>query len=266
MGKISEHFFRVMNAGSLAGWYKTVMGMQVSENAVNKSWTAFYPGEGVKLVFQEVSSGAKYKSNRDSCYWKIGVTVSDVDLAREKIMASGTQVSVPNQFMEVGYLCHLTDPNGFTIELLQHTFKKNFVKPVPDNSLALGQDAVIGQITTRTQDIEASLKLYRDELGMKLLSIQDISDYGFCLYFLAFTSEDPPHPEDLNSVGNREWLWQRPYTTLEIQCRPGQPCIPMQEDGEGVDHITMEVDDYDGTILSFEDPDGVQLFIEKSSA
>ena len=89
MGKISEHFFRVMNAGSLAGWYKTVMGMQVSENAVHKSWTAFYPGEGVKLVFQEVSSGAKYKSSRDSCYWKIGVTVSDVDLAREKIMASG---------------------------------------------------------------------------------------------------------------------------------------------------------------------------------
>ena len=96
-GKHSDHssylfvdnFFQVMNAQSLAGWYMNIMVMQVSENAANKSWTAFYPGEGVKLVFQEVSSGAKYKSNRDSWYWKIGVTVSDVDLAREKIMASG---------------------------------------------------------------------------------------------------------------------------------------------------------------------------------
>ena len=99
MGEISEHVFRVMNAVSLAGWYKTVMGMQVSENAGNKSWTAFYPGEGVKLVFQEVSSGAKYKSNSDSWYWKIGATVSNVDHAREKIMASG--LSYPSIFLKV---------------------------------------------------------------------------------------------------------------------------------------------------------------------
>ena len=59
-----------------------------------------------------------------------------------KQFVSGPQVSVINQFMEVGYLCHLTDPNGFTIELLQHTFKKNFVKPVPDPSLALGKQLV----------------------------------------------------------------------------------------------------------------------------
>ena len=83
---------------------------------------------------------------------------------------------------------------------------------------------------------------------------------------MAFTSDDPPHPEDLNSVGNREWLWQRPYTTLEIQCRPGQPCVPMQKDGEGVDHITMEVDDYEDSVFSFEDPDGVKLLIKKSTA
>ena len=26
-----------------------------------------------------------------------------------------------------------------------------------------------------------------------------------------------PDPNDLDSVGNREWLWQREYTTLELQ-------------------------------------------------
>jgi len=275
MGKLSEHVFRVINASKLAAWYGRVMGMDISENIASNSWTACYPGEGVRLVFQEeAKSGPQYSPSRDSCYWKIGVTLRDVDLAREKIIAAGTKVSPPNQFMEIGYLCHLTDPNGFTIELLQHTFQKNFVKPAPDPALALGQPAVIGQITTRAQDIEASLKVYRDSLGMKLLSVQDVSAYGFVLYFLAFTSESPPQPTDLASVGNREWLWQRPYTTLEIQHRPGQPCLPLDTVGEGVDHITMEVENYDTAISnlevdrstgSFQDPDGVRLFLKKTA-
>jgi len=270
MGKLSEHVIRVANAKSLASWYKTVMGMTVAEDTNRNAWTAFYPGDGVKLVFKEVDGDSKYQASRDSCYWKIGVTVRDVDLARERIMATGTQVSPPNQFMEIGYLCHLADPNGFTIELLQHKFQKNFVKKSPDSSLTLGQPAVIGQITTRAKDIEASLKVYRDILGMKLLSIQDVSAYGFCLYFLAFTDEEPPHPEDLSNVSNREWLWERPYTTLEIQHRPGKECEPMGDKGEGVDHLVMEVANLDiilenlnvdKTTGKYQDPDGVVLRI-----
>ena len=37
----------------------------------------------------------------------------------------------------------------------------------------------------------------------------------------------------------------------------------MQKEGEGEDHITMEVDDFEDTVSSFEDPDGVQLLIKK---
>ena len=77
-----------------------------------------------------------------------------MDLAREKIIQQGTEVSQPSQFLDVGYLCHLKDPKGFTIELLQQTFQRNFVKPEEDPRLALGQTAVVGQITTRTTNIE----------------------------------------------------------------------------------------------------------------
>ena len=56
---------------------------------------------------------------------------------------------------------------------------------------------------------------------MKLLSIQPVKRYNFTLYFLAFTEEDPPILEDLEAVENREWLWQRPYSTLELQHRWG---------------------------------------------
>lgn len=248
MGALLEHVIRVNDASRLAAWYNKVMGMTV-EDLGGGNWAAFYPGPGVKLIFKELGGkGAAYKSSSDSVYWKIGVTLPDVALARERILKSGTVgVSAPSQFKDIGFMCHLTDPNGFTIELLQHKFEKNFVKKVADDSLALGQSAVIGQITTRSSNIQEALKVYQDTLGMKLLSIQDVSAYGFVLYFLGFTTETPPVPEgeDLNSVAVREWLWERPYTTLEIQVKPGQPTQPMVGEGEGVSHLTFQVDNVD---------------------
>ena len=110
---------------------------------------------------------------------------------------------------------------------------------------------------------------------MKLLSIQDISVYGFSLYFLAFTSETPPVPGELESVENREWLWQRDFTTLEIQHRPGgQPCSPMDSQGEGVSHLVMEVGGEAFSNIAphlreggrYRDHDGVELAIKKVTA
>ena len=139
-----------------------------------------------------------------SVYWKIGIGLPDVDLGREKIMAQNTSVSEPAQFMEIGYLCHLKDPANNSLELLQDTFEKNFVKPEPQPDLTLGQPGKIGQITIRSSNIDKTLALYEKALGMKLLSIQSVDKYGFVLYFLAFTEETPPNSEDLNAVENRD--------------------------------------------------------------
>ena len=95
-----------------------------------------------------------------------------MDLAREKITKHGTEVSKPSQFLDVGYLCHLKDPKGFTIELLQQTFQRNFVKPEEDPRLALGQTAVVGQITTRTTNIEV-----RAELGSSVILLLTLGGY-----------------------------------------------------------------------------------------
>jgi catechol 2,3-dioxygenase-like lactoylglutathione lyase family enzyme len=138
----------------------------------------------------------------------------------------GIEVGVPSQFLDIGYLAHTQDPLGFSIELLQTTFETNAAKRqelCARDGGGLGQQVglVIGQITIRTACLEPTLCFYQ-ALGMKVLSVQPVSRYGFELYFLAFTDEDPPNVENLQAVENREWCWQRPYTTLEIQHYPNQ--------------------------------------------
>jgi len=237
--KIIGIVFRVKNPKDLAKWYQNVLGMKITnENGDDSKWLCEYEGQGARVKLIQ-GSGSAFKADRGSVYWKIGLALPDVDLAREKISSKGTSVSLPSQFKDIGYLCHCADPDGFSIELLQHTFEENFVKPQIQQDLALGQKGLIGQITLRCSDIEKSLKFYQDLIGMKLLSIQDqVKDYGFTLYFLAFTREDAPLP-DLESPKIREWLWQRPYTTLELQYISGGSFKGMSKENLGVDSMQI---------------------------
>ena len=176
--------------------------------------------------------------------------------------------------MDIGFLTHLNDPCGFSIELLQTTFEQNNEirkqlindvikeedqvisklkvqqptkrnKSPPGNkpSLLSSQPFVIGQITTRISNPEKSLEFYTKTLKMKLLSIQEVKEYKFTLYFLGYTSDDPPKRDDLKHVDNREWLWQRKYTTLELQWRwDSQVLTQTKEDSAGLDCIEIEID------------------------
>ena len=113
-------------------------------------------------------------------------------------------------------MCHLKDPDGYIIELLQHTFGRNQQPPEPDPDLLLGSQPTLAHITLRCKNPAVSIPFYRDLLGMRLMSRQQINERGFTLYFLAYTDEVTPS-EDINSVQDREWLWQRPYTMIELQ-------------------------------------------------
>ena len=54
-----------------------------------------------------------------SVYWKIGIGLEDVSLGQKRILAKGVQITEPHQFQEIGFLCHLKDGAGFSLELLQ---------------------------------------------------------------------------------------------------------------------------------------------------
>ena len=74
-------------------------------------------------------------------------------------------------------------------------------------------------------------------MGMKCLSVQPVDVYNFTLYFYAWTDDIPPHADNLEHVGNREWAWQRKYTELEVQLTEASltACIPEHQAGfEGI--------------------------------
>ena len=52
LGRISELVLRVSGAGSLASWYRTVLGMTEGGQLDSTTWTAKYPGQSVTLVFK----------------------------------------------------------------------------------------------------------------------------------------------------------------------------------------------------------------------
>ena len=85
-----------------------------------------------------------------------------------------------------------------------------------DQSL-FGGGACLNLVTLRASNIskiEASLVA----AGLKLLSTQDVPSHGFTLYFYGFTSELPPNSNS-RAVENRTWVYQRPFTVLEIQVK-----------------------------------------------
>lgn len=211
MKRLSGLQLRVPDPAKLAAFYTDVMGMQVFQQG--DVWRLGYPGQDADLIFVSVpaSESWRYKSAPTDRYWKIGICLPDLDMACAQLRAAGVEVSAPRQFLDIGYMAHMHDPAGFVIELLQHDFVGKHSQG--DHSEPLGGGAHIGQITLRAGDIAAELQRFDD---MALLSVQDVADYGFDLYFLAYTDEVPPNA-DLRAVENRPWLWRRPYTTLEFQ-------------------------------------------------
>jgi catechol 2,3-dioxygenase-like lactoylglutathione lyase family enzyme len=255
IAQLSRNILRVRNLDRSIGFYSERLGMVVSGDG---SLVGFGGATGIE--FRRGGGEGVFGAEVDDGYWKIGITLADVDVARSRLMSAGVEVSEARQFLDIGYLCHLSDPDGYVIELLQHRFAENHVPIEPDEDFPLGQAATLGQVTLRVRDADASLGFYRDRLGMTLLSRQDVPDHRFTLYFLAGTAEIPPDP-DVDAVGNREWLWQRPYTTLELQHRWEAP----EHYQTGVDAgggfwglaLTADVE----TTEELRDPDGYRVLL-----
>ncbi|MCY6381067.1 VOC family protein [Hoeflea prorocentri] len=209
--KISRHCLRVENPQELVEFYSGILGMR--DFGKPDEPLLGYDGDQCLL---ELTGGASspYRSRPDGLYWKIGITVRDLDTAVAYLATRGCAVTAPRQFKDIGYMSHLHDPQGFAIELLQQGFEGR--AGAPGDGHPIGGQATLAHITLRVNDINAARDYCENRLQMRLMSVQPVEDYGFCLYFFAWSDEALPEP-DLKAVANREWLWARPYALLELQ-------------------------------------------------
>lgn len=208
---ISGLHLQVPDIAGLMDFYQSAFGMH-TVHSDKQSLSVGFPDGTCQLVFHKADVPA-FTERQNNFYWKTGVTVKDLDKAVQFLDGAGIEVTRPHQFRDIGYLCHLKDPSGFTIELLQCGFKGR-EQSVPHGH-PIGAQANFAHITLRVTDIVAA-QHYFTQLGMRLMSVQPVADYGFCLYFYGWTDETLPNPV-LESVENREWLWARPYTLIELQ-------------------------------------------------
>lgn len=207
MPKIDLIALRSCDPDGQRRFYCDVLGMHDTGDC-----TVGYGGAEARLAFPPAD--IPYQPGKTDLYWKIALAVPDLDLAREQLLAKGVDVGPARQFLDIGYLAHFTDPEGFTIELIQHWFDGNRPDIAVDRA-RLGGGASLNLLTLRATGITEIQELCQ-RLGMTPLSIQPVDGYGFTLYFFAFTADQPPN-SDLRAIDNREWLYQRPYTVLEIQ-------------------------------------------------
>ncbi|MEX2495636.1 MAG: VOC family protein [Woeseia sp.] len=237
--RLTQHTLRIADPAISLPFYEQTLGMMLLAERRDGDRTLFFLGYAdpaaagagfnpfrppstvpclLTLVHNPKQPLADVRRQPDSAegYWKISLSVEDVDIAHNRLVARGVEIDSPRQVPDIAYLCHLYDPDGYCIELIQHDFQHRHEPAEEDPDCALGTPATFSLITCRAKDINKSLEFYAGFLGMQLLSRQVVGSRGFTLYFLAFTDERPPY-EDIEHIENREWLWKRPYTLLELQ-------------------------------------------------
>ncbi|CAB9518737.1 glyoxalase bleomycin resistance protein dioxygenase [Seminavis robusta] len=217
--------FRVPNAPACQSFYETVLGMSKKNGSSSpnnaKVLLGYNHPKGMKLSFHESPSCTVRKSTSQDAYWKIGITVKNLDHAVGFLQLQGVPVSQPAQFLDIGYLCHLRDPAGMAIELLQQGFEGDEEQPVNDDDAdeeqhPIGCQAILAHITVRSTNKQMQ-QWCQETMGMRLMSVQPVKPYNFTLYFYTWSHEVLPESDDLEAVKNRPWLWARPYGLLEIQ-------------------------------------------------
>ena len=209
--RIIANRLRVSGFNGLKEFYCGALGMHDLSEGSARSFG--YDCEDARLEFHQSDISA-YSTSQQDFYWKTGITVDNLDATAAWLTEQGMEVSPPRQFRDIGYLAHITDPFGFPIELLQKGFEGNHKPANKDDGF--GAQSTIAHITLRVTDLTRARTFFEHDLGMRLISVQPVMDFNFTLYFYCWSDEELPEP-DPHSVNNREWLWHRPYTLIELQ-------------------------------------------------
>jgi catechol 2,3-dioxygenase-like lactoylglutathione lyase family enzyme len=216
-------------------FYSAVLGMNLVRRADGHTFSTAcvsWPedcGGGCQLELRQYHArgavAALHPDTKKDAFVWLGLTnIPDVNATVKSLESAGVRgVNLQGQFEDIGYVAHFLDPDGFKLELLQTvmewTFKQQACKcELPETPLR-ASDPCLGHVKFNVREVHACLRFYVDGLGMRLLSEQEVPRYGLTLFFLGFThaSDDAAPDSDVCSPHNREWMWQRRHTHVELQ-------------------------------------------------
>jgi lactoylglutathione lyase len=115
----------------------------------------------------------------------------------------------------------------------------------PSTSVA-GPHPVYAQCMLRVADPKKSREFYERKLGMTHLMETRFDDLKFSLDFYAYTDEELPNFENMSRAECTDWLWSRPYPTMELTHNwdSDEKYVNGNTDpGRGFGHIGIIVDD-----------------------
>ncbi len=215
--KIAAHRLLIKNPEATLDFYQNLLSMTLIDIHKVSGQTHYYLSLGsqqaaLELIHRpEVRLTVSPQPSATEGYWKFTVAVDDLDTTRSKLVEKGVRIGECFEVKGLAYLCHLTDPNGYCIELIQKTLQITGSEEVP---LHPGLKA-LNLSTLRVKNIESSLSFYKS-VGMKLVYTYRSDERKMTLFFLV--SED--YVEDLripSDATQEERLWQSAYTLLELQ-------------------------------------------------
>ncbi|MFT5504883.1 MAG: lactoylglutathione lyase [Gammaproteobacteria bacterium] len=270
---LSQHSLNITNAQRSLEFYCAQLGMTLVEEATYDgkhhlflSYTDNEALDSQSAVLELVVDNDNPFDNAlsNSGYWKIAISVADLDVAYKRLTQTECTISKPFEVPNVAYLCHCEDPDGYCVEFLQHRFIRNHVAQKTNEPFPLATKAAFSLITLKIKDPEASLAFYQSQLGLRLLSRQEVTGRRFTLYFLSADSEIPP-TSDIDDIPLREWLWQRPYTLLELQHVHGTESLSefkyQTDSSTGLRSVKFESSNRDNEPVRLFDPDGYAIEI-----
>jgi catechol 2,3-dioxygenase-like lactoylglutathione lyase family enzyme len=126
-------------------------------------------------------SGPSVYLQKGGFYWKIGLTVPDLDRSVLHLKSQGVSVSQPRQFENIVYMAHILDPAGCTIELLQQGLQAPAAPKAPVDKLAqdaghpVAAGAILAHVTVRVRNLGLAQNWWAEQ-GLYLLSVQPLSD------------------------------------------------------------------------------------------
>lgn len=210
-----------------ADWAVESVVLAAADPAASRRFFATYfpevvepSGMSARLAFGQPKSVAAPDDARSN-FWKVSIACDDVGDTRARLARAGVEISAPVQFRKIGYLCHFAEPGGNEVELLQRTFKGRRPSAASPDRLLL--------VTLRVRDLDTAHRFYVERLGMRWLAsmaVDRVQPRSFDLGFYGSRDDSPPDPQPW-SVANREWLWQRPSTIIELQGYRGEPPVTL---------------------------------------